>query len=53
MHGTGCAHQIVGRIYQREVRKGLRKVSQLPTFYWIVFFCEKPDVIAQTEKVFE
>ena len=47
MHGTIRAHQVMGRVDQREVREGLRKVSQLPALGGIVLFGQKADVVAQ------
>ena len=47
MHGTIRAHQVMGRVDQREVREGLRKISQLPALGGIVLFGQKADVVAQ------
>ena len=42
-------HYIVGRVDQRDVSEGLRKISELAPKYGIVFFGQKANVIAQIQ----
>src|SRR5881227_3341795 len=53
MDSTIRAHQIMRGVDQREMRKGLRKVTQLSSGGGIVFFSQKAHIIAQGEKPFE
>ena len=53
MHCTVRAHQIVGRVDQREMREGLRKIAQLPLGGRVVFLGQKSYVVAHGQKSFK
>ena len=53
MYRAVHTQQIMSRVDQREMREGLRKISQLPPFRRVVFLGQKTDVVAQGQKSFE
>jgi hypothetical protein len=42
-----AAGQVEGSIYQRDMRKRLREVTELAFCYWIVFFGEQAHIVTQ------
>ena len=53
LSGTFSRHEIVRRIYQRDVSEGLRKISELAAKNRIVFLGQQANVIAQIQKTLE
>ena len=45
--------EIVSRVHQGDVRKGLGEVAHQPTSPGVVLFRQQPDVIAQSKKTLE
>src|SRR3954452_24190418 len=45
--------QVMRRIDQSDVRKRLRKITDLPAGSRVIFFRQKPDIIAQLEEPLE
>src|SRR5262249_49505253 len=41
------------RLKQRNMRKCLRKISQLPLFAWIVLLGQKSEIVSQIEQALE
>src|ERR1700719_3879036 len=53
LSGTFSWHEIVRRIYQRDVSEGLRKISELASKNRIIFLSQQANVIAQIQQTLE